>query len=119
MVKSKHLYNLNSFQNSSPIDFFFKRNIHKSLSPKNLEFFLFKCRMCDTWSEMMYKEKLRCGREKRVTSMKTVFNTLPETVVILAVIILTLKDSKTSQSFTIVSVLLLHVKLTNNVFSPM
>jgi hypothetical protein len=67
----------------------------------------------------MYKEKLRCGREKRVTSMKTVFNTLPETVVILAVIILTLKDSKTSQSFTIVSVLLLHVKLTNNVFSPM
>ena len=51
--------------------------------------------------------------------MKTVFKTLPETVVIFAVIILSPNDSKTSQSFTIVSVLLLHVKLTNNVFSPM
>lgn len=51
--------------------------------------------------------------------MKTVFKTLPEKAVILAVMILSFKDSKTSHSFTIVSVLLLHVKLTTTVFSPM
>ena len=64
----------------------------------------------------MYRER-EMEEKMELTSMKTVFNTLPETVVIFAVIILSLKDSKTSQSFTIVSVLFLHVKLTTNVFS--
>lgn len=51
--------------------------------------------------------------------MKTVFESLPEKAVILAVMILSFKDSKTSQSLTIVPVLLLHVKLTTTVLSPM
>lgn len=50
--------------------------------------------------------------------MKTVFKTLPEKAVIFAVMILSFKDSKTSHNFTIVSVLLLHVKLATTVFSP-
>lgn len=53
-----------------------------------------------------------------VTSMKAVLRSLPERAVIFALIILIFKDSKTSQTFTIVSVLLLQVRLTTTVFSP-
>ena len=64
------------------------------------------------------EKKLTWQKEKR-TSKNTVFRSLPENAVILAVMILRFKDSKTSQIFTIVSVLLLHVRLTTIVFSPM
>jgi len=56
----------------------------------------------------------------RLTSMKAVFfKSVPEKDVILAAMTLSFKDSNTSHSFTIVSVLLLHVKFTTNVFSLM
>ena len=61
------------------------------------------------------KEEKLCG----LTSINTVFNSLPDREVMFAVIILSFKDSKTSHSLTIVSVLLLHVMLTTTVFSPM
>ena len=51
--------------------------------------------------------------------MKTVFKSLPETAEILAVMILSFSDSKTSQSLTIESALLQHVMLTANVLPPM
>jgi hypothetical protein len=53
-----------------------------------------------------------------LTSIKTVFLTIPERVVIFAVIIFSFKGSKASQILIIASVVLLHVKLTNRVFSP-
>jgi hypothetical protein len=57
-------------------------------------------------------------QEKRLTSIKTVFLTNSERVVIFAVIIFSFKDSKTSQILLIASVVLLHVKLTNRFFPP-
>jgi fatty acid desaturase len=56
--------------------------------------------------------------EKMLTSIKTVFLIIPERVVIFAVIIFSFKGSKASQILIIASVVLLHVKLTNRVFSP-
>lgn len=60
------------------------------------------------------KERLKEGG----TSMKTVFKRVPEKVVMLAVMIFSFNDSKTSQSLIMVSVLLLHARLTTTVFSP-
>lgn len=53
-----------------------------------------------------------------LTSIKTVWKIMPEKEVRLEVRILRFNDSKTSHSFTIVSVLLLHVTLTTIVLSP-
>ena len=54
-----------------------------------------------------------------LTSIKRVLKIMPEKELRLEVRILRFNDSKTSHSFTIVSVLLLHVTFTTTVLSPM
>ena len=80
---------------------------------------LSKKKKCGILREREREREREKSKEKGLTSTKTVLTSLPEKAVMFAVIILSFKDSKTSQSFTIVSVLLLHVRLTTTVFSPM